>query len=219
MKKETVKLIFFFNFKVEEMYRCEKCGEPIYVLTAKCKIEPDFGNRGWKYYCEECTEILFDEEASFQKTTSLFENIGVKIVFRNPKNKVDSISARCTIRFTEKTMNIQAKKLAASLNENIAKNIAIPEIVEANLYQIKDLAKEMKVPWWWLMDITFDLKNIAVQGFDFRLGWRSSTNLGLLVKSPQGDIHIELMKQRANTRVPSEKLRQISNIIKKYNKD
>ncbi|NVM27689.1 MAG: hypothetical protein HWN65_02515 [Candidatus Helarchaeota archaeon] len=198
------------------MYQCENCGKEIIKLTPACRMEPDLAGRSWKYYCEECSHALF-EPSSFEKPLVYFENIGVKIIFRNENNKRKAISAHCEIGFTETEMQITARKLSDLLSKGKSGKLeGLPKIDEENLYRLKTLAKELKVPWWYLMDISFNLENVVSKGFTFRWGAHGSTNLILRVNSPHGEILVELVKKKFNARSPADQLVKIDRIVHKH---
>ena len=117
-------------------------------------------------------------------------------------------------------MIIMAKKLENSLiNDKFKKKydtLGIPKITEKNLHQILDLAKQLKVPWWYLMNINFDLLNVQSKGF--ALHWGVGNQLELEATSPHGPIIVGLVREKFNQRKKSEHLLKIEEAVKKYSR-
>jgi hypothetical protein len=112
-------------------------------------------------------------------------------------------------------MIIIAKRLANSLLDKKFKSkyelLGIPQITEENIYQIFNLAKKFKIPWWYLMQITFTLQNIHSKGF--ALHWGVGNQLELEIHSPHGTIAVGLVREKFNQREKSDHLLRIKERI------
>ncbi len=114
-------------------------------------------------------------------------------------------------------MTITAKKLSNSLLDEKFRSkyekLGIPQIREHNLYQILDLAKNYKVPWWYLMHIVFNLRNIHSKGFASH--WGIGNQLELEFTTPHGIIEVGLVRDKLNQLEKSEHLLKIQESINK----
>jgi hypothetical protein len=168
---------------------------------------------------QKIPELPIEERLSGRFIAS-FDNIGVKITFKDGNNKKRTISAPAKVEFTSLTMQIVAtvryelikdKKYKDLIESNI-----VPLYIEESLDQMDEIAKELKVNWVYLLNISFDLKKTLVQGFISRLGIIPSKNLMLQVDSTLGAISIELSKKQFSLWSPASDLIKIEEIIKEF---
>lgn len=161
------------------------------------------------------------EGSSIEKSLAFFEQIRVRVTFRDSALKDRAIAATCQIGFSESIMHIIAWKRIELLKQEKWKKLLeaglLPRIDEENLHHILEMARELRVKWVVLMDIKLDLKKIATQGFESRPDFATSSyNLFLEVMSSQRLIQLELQKLKLNAWSPSKRLVEIEDIVRKY---
>jgi len=89
-------------------------------------------------------------------------------------------------------------------------------MTERNLYQIFDLAKQLKIPWWYLMQVRIDLRNVRSKGYG--IYWGVGGLLELEVYAPHGPFLMELRREKYNQRAESKHLIKIEQLVKRYGK-
>ncbi len=145
--------------------------------------------------------------------------IGVRIFFNDARNRKQKVSGSCDVWFDGIVMGIIARKLAEKLKSEKFKRkydaLAIPEMTEKNLYEIYDLARQYKGPWWYLLNLRLSLENIRSRGYGLK--WGVGGVLTLDVDSPHGTITLWLTRQRFNQRARSPILDKIEDFINNYN--
>jgi len=150
-----------------------------------------------------------------EKSLASFEKVRVRITFRDGEYKDRAIAATYQIGFSESSMQIIAWKLLEFLKKEKYKKLfesgQIPKIDEENLHLILEIAKELKIDWPVLMNVTLDLKKISSQGF-------ISNHLFLEVGASHRLITLLLQKLKLNNWTPSQILVEIDKIVQTYGK-
>ncbi len=102
-------------------------------------------------------------------TRAYYDKIRVIVRYKDEKNKKNVIGVICTINLTEEYLQIISNYIVFLMTrekyKTKFKDKDIPVITEENLYQIKELAKRLKVKRRLLENFYFDLNKITVKGF------------------------------------------------------
>jgi hypothetical protein len=165
---------------------------------------------------------ITNEQYLTKKPIATFNKISVKITFKDDDNKKRSIGAQSEIIFTEASMQITSRRLISLKEKNIYQkyigNREIPIITEENISKLFDLAKELNIFWFLLMDFHFDLRKLSLQDSHFYTGPADPTELLLKVTTTTGDIVIVLKKRQFRFDIPAKKIVEMRHLIKDLTK-
>jgi hypothetical protein len=185
---------------------------------------------------EEIPPPIFKEIIFLEKILGYYKKIKVKIRFIDSNNQSQELQILSEIYFSNTLMQIIARKLSHRLerekkgdmevlqvmkkNYNYFKNGEIITLNEENFHQILDLAEELNIKWYLLMNLNFNLKKISCLAYKpHREYMRPRTiNLWLVVETRHEPIVLILEKIYPSPFTPAPSLVQIEKIIKEYGK-
>lgn len=151
-------------------------------------------------------------------TSLVFDKIKVKIKFRDQENKKKDISAQCKVTLYKNAMRIISRKLLKE--QELGQAGEASKLTEESLPSIYNMAKDLNVPWWHLMNIGFSPENVLTSKYKYKYrGPASTKNLRFEVAGKTGLMMVEMEKVEGWSSSPSEPLQKISLWIKKYGAD
>lgn len=145
-----------------------------------------------------------------------FSKVKVKLTYRDLQNKKNKFKyeASSEVGFSETAVHIITRKLLDFLkkegNKNAYEASVLPLITEANLDQVKDMTKTLKIKDWWLGNMVFHLKNISFQ--KYRQGSKG-INLVLDLIVPHAEVVLELYKVKFDAHTPAQAIKDIFKIV------
>jgi hypothetical protein len=165
-----------------------------------------------------------NEQRLAEKPLATFNNIGIKITFKDEFFSKKSIDMNFSIRFTENFMQMTSKRLETLKESIILKKTfetkTIPLITEENLKDLFEIAHALQINWILLANFNFPLPKISLQTSHFLTGFKGSDSILLKLESPYGQIALELKKSRLYTNAPAPEIVEIEKFLnhhlKKY---
>lgn len=161
-----------------------------------------------------------DEKRQSEKPLATFDNIGVKITFKDESTRKKSINLIYSIIFTENFIQLTSKRLMILKNSPIFKKYfeekKIPLITEENLYNIFTIAKDLQVSWVLLTNFNFTFPRSLPQNYHFLTGFVGSGSTLLIVESFAGQIALEFKKLRLFTDAPAQEIVEIEKFIRNH---
>jgi len=158
------------------------------------------------------------EQRLSEKPIATFGKIDSRITFKDDNNRRKSIALYSIITLTESFIYITSKRLKILKENNIyekyTQNKEVPLITEENLSNIFDLARELNIFYFLLMDFRFDLRKSSLVDSHFYTGPVGSTGIFLQVNTPTGEIVIEFKKTHIFSNTPAKEILEIKKLIK-----
>jgi hypothetical protein len=158
-----------------------------------------------------------NEQRLSEKPIATFEQISVKITFKDEFFSKKSINMTFSTGFTENFLqltSIRSEILKKSaFFKKILETTTIPLITEENLKDIFEITKELKINWSFLTNFNFPLQKISLQNSHFLTGPKGSDSLLLQLESPYGQIALELKKPRLYTNAPAPQIVEIEKFL------
>jgi len=185
---------------------------------------------------EKIPSATFKEIIYLEKILGYYKKINVKIRFIDSNNQRQELQALSEICFSNTLMQIIARKLSHRLerenrgdlevlqvmkeNYRYFKNGGIITLNEENFHQILDLAEELNIKWYLLMNLNFDLKKISCLAYKPHHEYMRprTINLWLVVETHHEPIVLILEKLYPSPFTPATSLVKIETTIKKYGK-
>ena len=174
-----------------------------------------------------CIQAKLPERSYEQRLSdepiSIFDDINIKITFRDENAQKKSINMKFRVKFTKNFMHLTSNFLLKLKNSgNFDKNVGkkeIPLITEDNLYKIFTIAKELGVKWLLLTNFNFKYPKIVSTNYHFITGFINPGSLLLELDSCHGKFVLELKNPRLFTNSPTPELIEIKKIIKSYSEN
>ncbi len=161
-----------------------------------------------------------DEQRLSEQSVATFNDMQVKITYKDAKAQKNSINLKFNITFTENFIHLISKRVLIYKKSQHFKHFweekKLPLITEANLYKIYEIARELNINWILLTNFNFQLQNISLQTEHFLTGSIDPSSILLIVESFYGQFTLELNKPRFFTNAPAQEIVEIKKIIQDF---
>ncbi|MHA1264601.1 MAG: hypothetical protein ACTSRS_05120 [Candidatus Helarchaeota archaeon] len=166
---------------------------------------------------------ISDKDRLSEEYITVFEDIDVKITFKDENTHKRSIHMKFQVKLSENLIHLTSKRVLtlkrSTMFDKYTKGQRIPLITESNLFKFFTIAKELGINWILLTTFNFMRPTISPKNYHFLTGFTGPESIILIVNSYYGQIALELKKTHLLTNTIAPEIIEIKKIIEKYSKD